>query len=509
MPPIAIAALLGTAIAANTPEQCAEKCNAQWYKCKTAPNANQSFCGSQYAGCLGYNPFKNGYEVPTACSTKIAERAAPAPTQDACAKKCTSEYDACRTKPGANMSLCATNYSECLGFIPFPNGSGEPYVTPTACSKSAPSTTKAPSQCAEKCLNEFYACKTKPNSNQSYCASMIAECLGYNPFKNGGLETPTTCAGDSKATSTSTAQDECAEKCVSQFYTCKTKPNANQSFCAVQIIECVGYNSFDDGRFEVPTTCKKIAARATPTADACAQKCLDEWYACKNGPDPSQSYCGATLAKCVGYNPFENGSGLPTTCKNSDSTATGTAAQTNMASSTSTVDACAKKCTDEWNACRSKPGANQSLCASDFGNCLGYAPFSDPAHYTAPTACSKDGVVTKATMAATTDCPSETSAAPQTTQDACAKKCTDEWNACRSKPGANQSLCASDFGNCLGYAPFLEPGKFTPPTACSKTGAGTTWMPTSTMTSPPVVTAAAGHLEPAIVLAALGAAALL
>lgn len=297
------------------------------------------------------------------------------------------------------------------------------------CNAHEPMVTTTPSACAEKCLNDFHSCKSKPNSNQSYCASMIAECLGYNPFENGGLDTPTTCANEPSPTSTkATAQDECAEKCVNEFYECKSKPNANQSFCASEIIKCVGYNPFKNG-FEVPTTCKKLAARATPTADACAQKCLDKWYDCKGGSDPNQSYCAATLSKCVGYNPFENGFEPPTSCK----TASGT-----IATSTQTA---------------------------------------------------------------------------QPTQDACAKKCTDEWNTCRRKPGANQSLCSSNFGNCLGYAPFLEPGKFTTPTACSKTGSktavGTTWVPTSTKTDGSVVTGAAGHLESAVVLAALGVAAVL
>jgi hypothetical protein len=54
-----------------------------------------------------------------------------APPQDACAKKCGDEYNSCRTAADANMSYCAAMYAKCLGFNPFEEGS---LVTPTACS---------------------------------------------------------------------------------------------------------------------------------------------------------------------------------------------------------------------------------------------------------------------------------------------------------------------------------------------------------------------------------------
>jgi hypothetical protein len=49
-----------------------------------------------------------------------------------CVSDCNSDYSQCRTAPGANMSTCATQYAECLGYNPF-NGEGS-LVTPTACS---------------------------------------------------------------------------------------------------------------------------------------------------------------------------------------------------------------------------------------------------------------------------------------------------------------------------------------------------------------------------------------
>lgn len=85
------------------------------------------------------------------------------------------------------------------------------------------------------------------------------------------------------------------------------------------------------------------------------------------------------------------------------------------------------------------------------------------------------------------------------TMDECAKKCTDEFHACREKPCANQSLCGTNYGNCLGFAPF--DGSHPVVSACSSTG--------SAPTNPPAVTGAAGRVEPVLGLVAFGAAALL
>lgn len=97
------------------------------------------------------------------------------------------------------------------------------------------------------------------------------------------------------------------------------------------------------------------------------------------------------------------------------------------------------------------------------------------------------------------------------TQDACAKKCTDAFNACIGQPGGN-TTCASAFAGCLGY----DPDTFTPVSCASQSGSATTSgaaHPTHTgrreTTKGAVVTAAAAVLEPSYALYALGALALL
>ncbi|KAF5000244.1 hypothetical protein FGRMN_1876 [Fusarium graminum] len=60
-----------------------------------------------------------------------AQPSSPAESKG-CAEKCSDAYSKCRTAPDANMSFCAASYAECLGYSPF-NGEGS-LVTPTACS---------------------------------------------------------------------------------------------------------------------------------------------------------------------------------------------------------------------------------------------------------------------------------------------------------------------------------------------------------------------------------------
>ncbi|PTB81443.1 hypothetical protein M440DRAFT_1015497 [Trichoderma longibrachiatum ATCC 18648] len=139
----------------TTPEECAAKCSSAHDACVTKPDANMAECASEFAACLGYNPYDNadGFVQPTACSSKepfppSSSSAAPWQTKapshhhghkededesnkDEC--KCYDEYNRCRAAPGANMSFCASNYAECLGYNPF-DGSHDPEEVSSKCS---------------------------------------------------------------------------------------------------------------------------------------------------------------------------------------------------------------------------------------------------------------------------------------------------------------------------------------------------------------------------------------
>ncbi|KAG6187720.1 hypothetical protein E4U36_007642 [Claviceps purpurea] len=214
--------------------------------------------------------------------------------------------------------------------------------------------------------------------------------------------------------------------------------------------------------------------------DECAKKCNEEYNACRVAPDANQSFCASKLASCVGYNPFTGGSFMsPTACS-----AGAGAAATAPAGGQGGDAECAKKCNEEYNACRVAPDANQSFCSSKLASCVGYNPFTGGS-FMSPTACS-------AGAAATT---------PAGAECACAKKCNEEYNACQVAPDANHSFCASKLASCVGYNPFTG-GSFASPTACS---AAATVEATGTGANPPVVTAGAGQITPALALLALGA----
>ncbi|KAK5990467.1 hypothetical protein PT974_08735 [Cladobotryum mycophilum] len=210
----ALVALAGSVLATEptaTPDACAAACNSAYYKCSTAPNANHSFCGSEYRGCLGYNPFEGGNTAePTTCASKTGTAtgttaietatatgtvtgtvtgtavATSTSTPDACAAACNSAYYKCSSAPGANHSFCASEYAGCLGYSPFGNGE---WVEPTTCATAtvAPTATATatavPNACAAACNEAYYECSTAPNANHSYCGSQYAGCLGYNPFE--------------------------------------------------------------------------------------------------------------------------------------------------------------------------------------------------------------------------------------------------------------------------------------------------------------------------------------
>lgn len=63
-----------------------------------------------------------------------AAPAPPAPPAPDCPQKCSDAYNSCRSQPNANRSTCASDYASCLGYNPFAQDGS--LVTPTACSAS-------------------------------------------------------------------------------------------------------------------------------------------------------------------------------------------------------------------------------------------------------------------------------------------------------------------------------------------------------------------------------------
>ncbi|PFH59550.1 hypothetical protein XA68_12217 [Ophiocordyceps unilateralis] len=123
--------IVGLALASSAlADECAQKCNEAHDACLGKPDAHRPTCASDYAACLGYNPYnQESYATPTACS-RAAEPTETDETCD-CLQTCNGEYEACRDNPDVNRSTCASSYSDCLGYNPF--GADGSLVTPTAC----------------------------------------------------------------------------------------------------------------------------------------------------------------------------------------------------------------------------------------------------------------------------------------------------------------------------------------------------------------------------------------
>ncbi|KAJ4861106.1 hypothetical protein T069G_06094 [Trichoderma breve] len=187
----------------GTPEECAVKCTTAHDACLVKPDANRAECASEYAACLGYNPYEGSFVNPTACSkTATATTAAPTKTktpEDEC--KCYDEYNMCRSAPGANMSYCASQYAGCLGYNPFDGQHDQeeekiekkcskPITTPTPTPTPPP---KPDCRHIKECGEERDKCRGKPDANQAECASEYAGCLGFNPFTAEGEQTIKKC----------------------------------------------------------------------------------------------------------------------------------------------------------------------------------------------------------------------------------------------------------------------------------------------------------------------------
>ncbi|KID86734.1 hypothetical protein MGU_06206 [Metarhizium guizhouense ARSEF 977] len=618
MRPMVLAGLVGTILAIESPEECADRCTLAWYECKGIHGGRWP-CDGEYTVCLGFNPFTRGYDVPIACrgKNKPFDPYAPPPPSppppptptvatDIHTQECIWAFKKCANKPDANKSTCRDKYHaclkhkslkaiiekrmmvdsettepsitepsiteppspcaindlECLGHsisssptenlgktmttdsettappitktssacatddvecsehnpipittenlwetmttdsetteppitktpslcatgdsdcsdhnpTPTPTTTETPQETTTAHSEtmepSVTSVPKGPSPCAGRCLRDYYSCLLVPNYN--HCPTMLVQCLGYNPFYSGKLNLPiATCAQEPTSTSTTTStrtptptatlvQDKCAKECTDTFNSCKRLPNSHEAVCGLYLIHCVGYNYFKEG-LKVPTTCRTPTPTPTPTptspAGACAQNCLDEWNSCKKSTRKGRAHCKSAMTECLGYNPFKKGHKKPTACQRS--AAPSPTAQPTQA-------ARAKSCTDEWQACRSRPGADQSLCSFNFANCLGYAPFSNSTNSTLPVSCSRH---IPANITTTAPFPF-----------------TNLTKAVSTTTAVTEFPMSTSFGSS------------------SQTPVGTIWVPTTTMNLTATVTAAAGHLEPAMLLVVLAVA---
>lgn len=151
-------------------ELCADRCIDAFKACRNTPNVNMAQCDSDYTRCLGFSPFSGTVmATPTACSpSRISTSSASsnATSTQAASKACENKFNACRSKPGANISTCSSEKAACLA-ADRQSTSSATYPTPTSKKDNG----------VKACEDKFNGCRGKPGANISTCASERAACL--------------------------------------------------------------------------------------------------------------------------------------------------------------------------------------------------------------------------------------------------------------------------------------------------------------------------------------------
>ncbi|KAK0392583.1 hypothetical protein NLU13_2078 [Sarocladium strictum] len=214
----------------------------------------------------------------TDCPCTLTHPAKPTttsyPSGDACSTQCAKEYSDCRTAPDANMSFCAANYASCLGYNPFQNGT---LVTPTACS-AQPTNTVYTTEIVNSYTTYCPEATTLTHGNKTYTVTQPTTltitdcpCTVTKPIGQPTQQPPAPQPQPSQP-----AGDECSMKCAQEYSDCRTAPDANMSFCAANYASCLGYNPFENGSLVTPTACSSVVAppataTGTPTGSGPSQ----------------------------------------------------------------------------------------------------------------------------------------------------------------------------------------------------------------------------------------------
>ncbi|PTB65427.1 hypothetical protein BBK36DRAFT_1160625 [Trichoderma citrinoviride] len=138
-----------------------------------------------------------------ASAAAMADHAGAAADDDEC--KCYHAYNECRATPAANMSTCASNYADCLGYNPF-DGSHNPDDVSDKCSASA--APKTDCRRVKECEDASDECRGQPDANQAQCASDYADCLGFSPFEPEGQRRVQECDDKDKDGDDAKAKEE-------------------------------------------------------------------------------------------------------------------------------------------------------------------------------------------------------------------------------------------------------------------------------------------------------------
>ncbi|CZR51470.1 uncharacterized protein PAC_01346 [Phialocephala subalpina] len=242
---------------------------------------------------------------------------------------CEKVYADCQSKPDANQATCAALYAQCA-------------VTTSGLNKPAPSSTSSsatPSSTAD-CEKVREECQSKPDANQSYCASLYVQCAGTTSGLNKPAPSPTSSAPNTTATA----------DCGKVRSDCQSKPDANQAVCAALYVKCAGTTS----------GLNKPPAETTQETTIYATVC-----------PATSTYTSGTET----HTPVFSTTSTITSCKGGCVKASAPAP-----SSTSPVD----YCQDQLNKCRGTGDPNEAVCAAQFAACKGGASSGSASASSAP-----------------------------------------------------------------------------------------------------------------------------
>ncbi|KAL4895863.1 hypothetical protein BDV59DRAFT_199838 [Aspergillus ambiguus] len=221
------------------------------------------------------------------------------------------------------------------------------------------------------------------------------------------------------------------QECAKRDAACRTAPGANMAVCSSENAMC---------------------------ESAINRQCEQDFQQCRRSPDANISTCAADKSKCdrLSLEILSGGSSSSTTPVASSS-ATPTPS---LGPSQATAPQCViQGCTDRDNACRTAPGANMAVCASKNAMCQDAATLQCESSY---AKCQQNGGDDANCKAQRRDCnilshslhscTSLTSSTPVATPSATpatgSSDCEQEYNACRTAPGANMAVCAARKANC-------------------------------------------------------------
>ncbi|KAK6856478.1 hypothetical protein PG995_006665 [Apiospora arundinis] len=284
-------------------------------------------------------------------------------------------------------------------------------------------------QCIGSCQVSFDRCSTAPNANHATCVAQLVGCTGKSI--DASLK-PQSATGD--AVYQPAAKTKAAEtSCVLKDDACRTAPGANQAECSAQKAEC------KDHRSAAPTTPSAWVRTPTPSAarsptgrlatlstspaknSKAAEKPHFETGDAVYFPAPKEAktaeephwetgdavyFPAPKDAKRAEEPHWETGDAVYFPAKDSKVAEKPHFETGDAVYFPAQTKAAASSCVLKDDACRTAPGANQSLCSAE--------------------------------------------------KAACKTTCLADADACRVAPGANQSLCSADYAKCLGENPYAK-----------------------------------------------------